>query len=101
MKPRKEIFKHALKLLEVEPQEVLHVGDLFRADVVGAVSCGMNACLYSGLWHKYTQLERVGTMPSWAGEHLPSNFRAPNGQVVREIERLQDALKVAKLIDGI
>ncbi len=99
MKPRKEIFRHALELLDVEPQEALHIGDLFKADVVGAVSCGMNACLYSGLWNKYTQLEKVGEMPSWAGEHLPRDFKTSKGQVVREIERLQDALSVAKMIN--
>jgi HAD superfamily hydrolase (TIGR01509 family) len=99
LKPRKEIFRHALKLLDVEPQETLHVGDLFRADVIGAVSCGMNACLYSGLWNKYTQLQKVGSMPSWAGEHLPSGFKTSRGQIVKEIEKLQDALVVAKMID--
>jgi HAD superfamily hydrolase (TIGR01509 family) len=99
LKPRKEIFRHALTLLDVEPQEALHIGDLFRADVVGAVSCGMNACLYSGLWNKYTQLQKEGSMPSWAGEHLPTDFKTSRGQIVKEIERLQDALVVAKKID--
>ncbi len=99
LKPRKEIFQHALELLEVKPQEALHVGDLFRADVVGAVSCGMNACLYSGLWTKYTQLQRMGSMPSWAGEHVPSDFKTPKGLIVKEIERLQDSLAVAKMVD--
>jgi HAD superfamily hydrolase (TIGR01509 family) len=100
LKPRKEIFEHALKLLDVEPKEALHIGDLFRTDVVGAVACGMNACLYSGLWDKYTQLQKEGIMPSWAGEHLPSDYKVSKGQIVREIQRLQDALAVAKLIDN-
>jgi HAD superfamily hydrolase (TIGR01509 family) len=100
LKPRKEIFEHALKLLDVKPKEALHIGDLFRTDVIGAVSCGMNACLYSGLWTKYTQIQNEGTMPSWAGEHLPHNFKASKGQIVREIQRLQDALAVARLIDN-
>jgi HAD superfamily hydrolase (TIGR01509 family) len=98
LKPRKEIFQHTLKLLDVKPKEGLHIGDLFRADVVGATSCGMNACLYSGLWNKYTQLQKSGNMPSWAGEHLPKNFKTSNGQIVKEINRLQDALAVAKMI---
>jgi HAD superfamily hydrolase (TIGR01509 family) len=99
LKPRKEIFRQALNLLDVEPQEVLHVGDLFRADIIGAVSCGMNACLYSGLWSKYTQLQKGGDMPTWAGEHIPRNFKTSKGVIVKEIERLQDALTVAKMID--
>jgi HAD superfamily hydrolase (TIGR01509 family) len=98
LKPRKEIFRHALKLLDVKPKEALHIGDLFRADVMGAVSCGMNACLYSGLWNKYTQLQKEGSMPSWAGEHLPKDYKTSRGQVVKEIEKLQDALVVAKMI---
>lgn len=107
LKPRKEIFKHALKLLNVEPNEVLHIGDLFRADVVGATSCGMNACLYSGLWKRYSQLESVrnaknGIIPSWAGEHIPQDFKTKNKKnpkiIVREIEKLQQALEVAKKI---
>jgi HAD superfamily hydrolase (TIGR01509 family) len=103
LKPRKEIFAHALKLLDVEPIETLHIGDLFRADVVGATSCGMNACLYSGLWRKYSQLESVRNakngLPPWAGERIPSDFKPKNPKViVKEIRKLQQALDVAKKI---
>lgn len=92
LKPRKEIFRKALSLLSVEPSEALHVGDLFKADIVGAVACKMNACLYTGLWHKYAQY----TNP---GEHIPQDFALQHpGIVVKEIERLQDVVKVAKLI---
>lgn len=92
LKPRKEIFQYALKLLDVRPHEALHIGDLFKADVVGAVSCGMNACLYSGLWHKYAQYENPG-------EHLPKDFKPRSSKtIVREIRHLKDALRVGKQI---
>ncbi len=103
LKPRKEIFQHTLKLLKVKPEETLHIGDLFSADVVGAFSCGMNACLYSGLWKKYSQLASVrGSMygiPSWAGAHIPEDFKPKDSKViVEEIQKLQQALEIAKRI---
>lgn len=87
LKPRKEIFERALSLLKVQPKEALHVGDLFRADVLGATASGMNACLYTGLWHKYAQYMNPG-------EHIPKDFRAST--VVKEINKLQDSARVAK-----
>jgi HAD superfamily hydrolase (TIGR01509 family) len=104
LKPRREIFAHALDLLEVGPAEALHIGDLFSADVVGATSYGMNSCLYTGLWKRYTQLESVrnakknGILPSWAGEHIPKDFKPKTKVIVKEIVKLQQALKVAKQI---
>ncbi|MGI0084244.1 MAG: HAD family hydrolase [Nitrososphaerales archaeon] len=89
LKPRREIFQRALSLLKVEPKETLHVGDLFRADILGAAAAGMNACLYTGLWHKYAQYMNPG-------EHVPGDFRATT--VVKEIGRLQEAASVAKKI---
>ena len=103
LKPRKEIFRHALKLLGVKPEEALHIGDLFNADVVGAVSCGMNACLYSGLWKKYSELASVRNskdgMPSWAGTRIPEDFKQKNPKIiVEEIQTLQQALGIAQRI---
>jgi HAD superfamily hydrolase (TIGR01509 family) len=89
LKPRKEIFEKALSLLGVKPKEALHVGDLFRADVIGAVSAGMHACLYTGLWHRYAQYMNPG-------EHLPQNFKSRT--LVEEISRLQDSAKVAQRV---
>lgn len=89
LKPRKEIFERALSLLKVKPREALHVGDLFRADVVGATAVGMNACLYTGLWHKYAQYMNPG-------EHIPEDFSPST--VVKEITRLQDSASVAEKI---
>ncbi len=89
LKPRKEIFHRALSLLGTKPQETLHIGDLFRADVVGAAAVGMHACLYTGLWHKYAQYMNPG-------EHIPKDFRV--NTTLEEIERLQDIVRVAEKI---
>jgi putative hydrolase of the HAD superfamily len=42
-KPRPEPFRRALELLGVEPNEALHVGDIERTDVGGALASGMRA----------------------------------------------------------
>jgi HAD superfamily hydrolase (TIGR01549 family) len=43
MKPRREIFDHALDALAIDPQEVVMVGDSLKADVAGAQALGMTA----------------------------------------------------------
>jgi putative hydrolase of the HAD superfamily len=91
LKPAREIFHDAAVKLSVEPHEAIHVGDLFKADVVGAVSFGMHAAHYTGLWHKYAQYMNPG-------EHIPEDFKIPEHRIVKEIESLR---QVPKLIDQI
>jgi len=43
-KPRPEIFLRALELMEVRPEEVLHIGDSLSSDVAGAKELGINTC---------------------------------------------------------
>ena len=90
LKPRKEIFKAALARLDVMPSEALHVGDLFRADIVGAADYGMNAALYTGLWNRYV----VSRDAPQIHDHLPAGYRAPRGRVVKEIENLKETAKI-------
>ncbi|MCC7408013.1 MAG: HAD family hydrolase [Phycisphaeraceae bacterium] len=40
-KPRPEVFRRALDILGVRPEEALHVGDSWRSDVLGAHACGI------------------------------------------------------------
>jgi putative hydrolase of the HAD superfamily len=48
-KPHTEIFEHALAGLGgIDPSRVVHVGDLRRTDVVGAIQMGMTAVRYRG-----------------------------------------------------
>jgi len=44
-KPHPEIFRMALRDLDVPPEEAIHVGDVYEADVVGARNAGMNGLL--------------------------------------------------------
>lgn len=83
LKPAREIFHRSIEELSVQPHEAIHVGDLFKADVVGAVSYGMHAAHYTGLWHKYAQYMNPG-------EHIPSDFKIPEHRIVREIESLKE-----------
>lgn len=50
-KPRPEIFEIALRAANVAPDEAVHVGDVYEADVVGARNAGMKGVL----------IDRVGT----------------------------------------
>lgn len=43
-KPDKGVFEHALKLVDREPEQVLYVGDSYRADVKGAKKVNMRTC---------------------------------------------------------
>lgn len=42
-KPRPEIFRAAVEALEMEPREIVHVGDNERTDVRGALDAGFRA----------------------------------------------------------
>ncbi len=52
-KPAPGIFEAALRLADVPPDRVLHVGDLWAADVVGARGVGLHAVLLDPFddWH--------------------------------------------------
>lgn len=55
-KPMPFIFEHALRSSGFRPYEVLHVGDRFIEDYLGALNVGMHALLYTGL-SKYSDEE--------------------------------------------
>jgi putative hydrolase of the HAD superfamily len=42
-KPRPEPFLRAMELLDVSPSEAVHIGDIERTDVAGALAVGMRA----------------------------------------------------------
>jgi FMN phosphatase YigB (HAD superfamily) len=44
-KPDPRIFRHAAAALGVEPEEAVHVGDLYSVDVAGARAAGLRAIL--------------------------------------------------------
>ncbi|MEX1255224.1 MAG: HAD family hydrolase [Dehalococcoidia bacterium] len=67
MKPRAEIFEHALDALAIEPQEVVMVGDSLKADVGGAQALGMTA-----VWRRLpkTKEEVDGIKPDFIIDEL-------------------------------
>lgn len=44
-KPHPGIFEHALRIMAVQPADAMHVGDSYRADVVGARGAGIRPVL--------------------------------------------------------
>ena len=46
-KPHRKIFEDTLANIGIKPQESVHVGDDFNADIIGAKNAGMKAILYN------------------------------------------------------
>jgi putative hydrolase of the HAD superfamily len=66
LKPHPEVFKTALKELNVSPKEAIFVGDSLPADIVGAQSSGMRA-----VWRK----------PLHSNGFKPDNQVIPDAQI--------------------
>lgn len=47
-KPKTEMFKKVIHTLQVPAEEILHIGDIERTDVEGALAAGMKTALYTG-----------------------------------------------------
>ena len=71
-KPRPEQFLRTLSILEAQPEEAAHIGDLPETDIAGAQAVGMKAILFLGVsrrqdgrsladavFEKYSELEEV------------------------------------------
>lgn len=73
-KPRKEIFELALNEAKLEPYEVLHVGDSFSSDVVGAKDVGISVA-----WlNRKKKLINSSYFPDYIIEELTDLFRIIN-----------------------
>jgi putative hydrolase of the HAD superfamily len=46
-KPHRETFMHVADILNIKPDEMVHIGDNERTDVGGALSTGMKAILFT------------------------------------------------------
>jgi len=51
-KPRPEQFLRTLNILEAQPEEAAHIGDLPETDLAGAQAVGMKAVLFLGVSHR-------------------------------------------------
>jgi HAD superfamily hydrolase (TIGR01509 family) len=58
-KPDPRIFQHACRSLEVEPADLLHVGDAWEADVQGALGAGASAVWFDARHGTRSLPERV------------------------------------------
>lgn len=71
-KPRPEQFLRTLNILEAQPEDAAHIGDLPETDIAGAQAIGMKAVLFLGVSHrqdgrpladavfeKYSEIEKV------------------------------------------
>lgn len=75
-KPHPSIFRTALRLMSVEPEEAVMVGDSFRHDIEGARAVGMRGVL----------LRRGVETPD--GAELPNAAGRDNGPVIASLSEL-------------
>ncbi|MGI0070974.1 MAG: HAD family hydrolase [Thermoplasmata archaeon] len=80
-KPHPEIFRAASRRLGIPLSEILHVGDRWDLDVMGARGAGCGAVLYRGFWDRYPNEYLAGPKPPPAAE-----------RDVLEIDRLEEIL---------
>lgn len=66
-KPNPAIFECVLRELNLQPSDVLYIGDFFEVDVRGANRAGLGA----------VHLDPLGLYADWPGVHLPSVCHLP------------------------
>lgn len=59
-KPRPEVFYHALHLLSLEPDDVVHIGDSLRSDIAGATAVGIDT-----IWMNHSVRPNHGPLPTF------------------------------------
>ena len=67
-KPDAAIFEYALNAVDVSPEEAVHVGDSFEADIIGAHTAGIRAIL----------LDRDGTQTGQWEETIQTLYTLPD-----------------------
>lgn len=81
-KPHPGIFKHALESLNVAPANAMHVGDSYKADVIGAHRVGIDAVLID---------RSGGDLARVRDEH-----NDPDLAVIADLDELLDLLGIAR-----
>lgn len=71
IKPDRRIFRHALSEAGLTPEEVIHIGDMFGSDVMGAHNAGIDA-----IWVNSRGMD------------------TPNGDDVKEVDNLSELKSV-------
>lgn len=69
MKPRHEIFKKAMRDLNVKPEKCIMIGDNYKADIKPANELNMNSCLYNKNQkvkeYRDLQINNLGEILKW------------------------------------
>jgi putative hydrolase of the HAD superfamily len=81
-KPNEGIFRHALEVMKVEPARALHVGDSYRADVLGARRVGIGGVL----------IDRSGREPT----SILEDTGDPDLVMVTDLFELLDLLRIER-----
>jgi putative hydrolase of the HAD superfamily len=81
-KPHRAIFEHALRQIDVPPERVIHVGDNYRADVVGARRLGITPIL----------IDRRSEDPA----RVRTEFDDPQLVVIGDLFELLDTLAIPR-----
>jgi putative hydrolase of the HAD superfamily len=84
-KPHAGIFRHALDVTGVAPQQAIHVGDSYRGDAMGAAAAGIQPVL----------IAREGPGPLEGVAAQPAE--GPDVPVIRDLLELVDLLGVERL----
>ncbi len=64
-KPEPELYRQALRRLQVAPQQVAAIGDRLETDILGAVRAGIRSLLVLTGVSKEADLEQVDYRPDW------------------------------------
>lgn len=89
-KPLPEIFREAAQGLGLPCEAILHIGDRWDIDVVGARGVAMGRALYRGLWHRY---------PDSADREATLRLDDQGTDVLR-IDRMEEVLRAGILAPG-
>jgi len=74
-KPEPELYRQALRRLQVEPQAVVAIGDRLETDILGAVRAGIRSLMVLTGVSKEADLEQVDYRPDWVLPDLPAVIR--------------------------
>ncbi len=89
-KPSPEIFRVGAERLGLPCSSILHVGDRWDIDIVGARAAGMGRALYRGLWDRYSEPEDLALNPKLDD----------GGEDVLRISRLTELLTEGRFLPG-
>ncbi len=87
-KPEKKIFMEAASKASVEPGEMVHIGDKYVHDAVGAYLAGLKPILYRGLWDKYGMF--IGYGEGYAPHRYPPYIYVADSaeEIIKVLENL-------------